>query len=55
MLPSTTRCHHHGQPNLPAAAATIARLFWPGRFLLAASPRPGESCTGCGVASSALA
>lgn len=22
------------------------RLFWPGRFLLATSRRPGESCTG---------
>lgn len=47
---STTRCQSPGQPMLPQST----RLFWPGRFLLAASPRPGESCTGYDEASSAL-
>lgn len=41
-----------GQPITTMPSARIAdattRLFWPGRFLLATSRRPGESCTGGG-------
>ncbi|MGC4106809.1 MAG: hypothetical protein QM753_10725 [Thermomicrobiales bacterium] len=34
-------------PAMPSAriADATTRLFWPGRFLLATSRRPGESCT----------